>query len=123
MSDIFDPHEPHVQSHAVVPALATPSVANTPVSGTDSHHWAYIAEGGSSTVFSYDGPRNYHVDGTVFRLRKSHLPRSDSTPSTSDGKPGQGADDPTVDFQEHLISRLIPPEFLPHLEHVQVERG
>ena len=31
-------------------------------------------------------------------------------------------DDPTVDFQEHVISRLVPAEFLPHLEHVQVER-
>ena len=103
MSDIFNADEPHVQSQVVAPALTTPSDANTPASNTDPRHWAYTAEGGSIIVFSYDGPRNPHVDGTVIRLRISHLPRSDLTPSTSDGKPGQDADDPTVGFQEHVI--------------------
>ena len=117
MSEILNPDESHTQSQGVAP-----SDANTLVSDTDPRHWTYIAEGGSTIVFSYDGPRNHHVDGTVIRLRKSLLPRSDSAPSTP-GVESQDVDDPTVDFQEHVVSRLVPPEFLPHLEHVQVERG
>lgn len=123
MSEILDPNQSHVQSQGIAPVPTTSSDANTPVFDTDPRHWTYIAEGGSTIVFSYDGPRNHHVDGTVIRLRKYLLPRSDSAPSTSDGKTSQDTDDPTVDFQEHVVSRLIPPEFLPHLEHVQVERG
>ncbi|KAF9644104.1 hypothetical protein BDM02DRAFT_3157274 [Thelephora ganbajun] len=103
--------------------LTSPPDANIPISETDPRNWRYIAEGGSTIVFSYDGPRNFYIDGTVVRLRKSPLLPSDLTPPTSTGKAGQDADDPTVDFQEHVISRLVPAEFLPRLEHVQVERG
>jgi hypothetical protein len=108
----------------VAPAARTPwSDSNIPISETDPRDWTYIAEGGSTAVFSYDGPHNLHLDGTVIRLRKSSLPSgSDSTPSASDEKASRNTDDPTVDFQEHVISRLVPAEFLPHLEHVQVER-
>ena len=105
------------QPQPTTPIPASPPDANTPISDTNPSHWTYIAEGGSTIVFSYDGPRNHHVDGTVIRLRKSLLN------SASDSISGQDADDPTVDFQEHVISRLVPPEFLPHLEHVQVEPG
>ena len=109
------------------PALSSPPDAKAPISLTDPRDWTYIAEGGSTIVFSYDGPRNLHFDGTVVRLRKSPLdPCSDSTPPAPKKKAGQGAhdaDDPTVDFQEHVVSRLVPAEFLPHLEHVQVEQA
>ena len=109
------------QTTALTPTSPDPS---TPLSETDPRHWTYIAEGGSTIVFSYDGPRNLHFDGTVVRLRKSLvLPPSNVSPPVSGEKTSQDAEDPTVDFQEHVISRLIPPEFLPHLEHVQVERG
>ena len=104
------------------PVLTSSSDPSAPISETDPRDWTYIAEGGSTIVFSYDGPRNLHFDGTVIRLRKSLL-RSDSIPPISNEKGGQDTDDPTVDFQEHVISRLVPAEFLPHLEHVQVERA
>jgi inositol-pentakisphosphate 2-kinase len=106
------------------PVLISSPDASAPISETDPRDWTYIAEGGSTIVFSYDGPRNLHFDGTVIRLRKSLLhPPSDSILPTSNEKAGQDADDPTVDFQEYVISRLVPAEFLPHLEHVQVERA
>ena len=106
------------------PQTEAPSDASSPISQTDPRDWTYIAEGGSTIVFSYDGPRNLHFDGTVVRLRKSPLgPPSDSTSPTLNENAGHDAEDPTVDFQEHVISRLVPPEFLPHLEHVQVERA
>ena len=121
------PGESHNQSSmAVLPVLSPPPDANAPISLTDPHDWTYIAEGGSTIVFSYDGPRNLHFDGTVIRLRKSPLDLgSSSNPPAPNEEAGRGAhdvDDPTVDFQEHVISRLVPAEFLPHLEHVQVER-
>lgn len=110
------------QPQTVAPPVPISSPdANTPTSKTDPRDWTYIAEGGSTIVFSYDGPRNLHFDGTVIRLRKSPLPSpSNPTPPISNEP---DADDPTVDFQEYVISRLIPAEFLPHLEHVQVERS
>jgi inositol-pentakisphosphate 2-kinase len=106
----------------------SPPDASAPISQTDPRDWTYIAEGGSTIVFSYDGPRNLHFDGTVVRLRKSLLidRHSSSTPpvlNEQSGQDVQDADDPTVDFQEHVISRLVPAGFLPHLEHVQVERA
>jgi len=58
-------------------------------------------------------------DGTVVRLRKSFLhPHSDSFPPISNENGGQDADDPAVDFQEHVSA-----EFLPYLGRIQVERA
>ena len=113
------------QQQAVAPpVLGTSSDITTPISGTDPRDWTYIAEGGSTIVFSYDGPRNLHFTGTVIRLRKAPLRvPSDPTPLASNDAATQDAEDPTVDFQEYVISRLVPMEFLPHLEHVQVERA
>lgn len=103
------------------PVPTPPSDAHSPISQTDPRDWTYIAEGGSTIVFSYDGPRNLHFDGTVVRLRKSPLHSHSTLPVSNEGA-GQDVGDPTVDFQEHVISRLVPAEFLPHLEHVQVEQ-
>ena len=109
------------QQQAVAPPIS--SDASTPISMTDPRDWTYIAEGGSTIVFSYDGPRNLHFDGTVIRLRKSPLRSpSDTAPPTSNDTATQDAEDPTVDFQEYVIARLVPMEFLPHLEHIQVDR-
>ena len=97
------------------PELTRPSDA---ISRTDPRDWEYVAEGGSTIVFSYNGPRNWSFDGMVLRLRKSpHTSHSHLTIPT--GK--EDAEDPTVEFQEHVISRLVPAEFLPHLKHVEVE--
>ena len=123
MSSNLEHQEQHGQSQTVAPIPAASSNSSTPISETDPRDWTYIAEGGSTIVFSFGGPRNLHFDGTVIRLRKSPLHSSDLPAPTSDEKTSQDADDPTVDFQEHVISRLIPAEFLPHLEHVQVERN
>jgi inositol-pentakisphosphate 2-kinase len=89
------------------------------VAQTSPHHWQYVAEGGSTVVFSYSGPRNLHFDGTVLRLRKSPIASelSDAYDQTI-----HDADDPTVDFQQQVIQRIVPAEFLPHLEHVHVDR-
>jgi hypothetical protein len=119
----IQPDELRDQPQTVAPALISSDIS-APISETNPRDWTYIAEGGSTIVFSYDGPRNLHFDGTVIRLRKSPvLPPSSLSPPDPDEKTSEGAEDPTVDFQEHVISRLVSPEFLPHLEHVRVERS
>jgi hypothetical protein len=56
------------------------------------------------------------------RLRKSPLrPHSNSTEEA--GQNLQDSDDPIFDSQEYVNSHLVPAEFLPHLEHVEVERA
>jgi len=108
------------------PPAVPPSELTRPsdtTSGTNPHDWEYVAEGGSTIVFSYNGPRSLSFDGMVLRLRKApHSSHSALTART--GKEGltlEDSEDPAVDFQEHVISRLVPAEFLPHLEHVEVE--
>lgn len=88
----------------------------SPLAETPPEHWTYIAEGGSTIVFSYSGPRNLHFDGTVIRLRKCPVSQQEGAQVVEE------ADDPTVDFQKNVIQRVVPGEFLPHLEHVDVER-
>lgn len=108
------------------PPTTSPPVLTRPsdtVSQTDPRNWEYVAEGGSTIVFSYNGPRSSPFDGMVLRLRKSPR-RSRADLTASNGKEDanvEDTEDPTVDFQEHVISRLVPAEFLPHLEHVEVE--
>ena len=108
------------QPAAPPPKLTRPSDA---ISRTDPHNWEYVAEGGSTIVFSYNGPRNLFFDGMVLRLRKApHRSHSDQTaPTRKEDSDLEDTKDPTVDFQEQVISHLVPAEFLPHLEHVEVE--
>ncbi|KAG6862046.1 hypothetical protein C0995_007176 [Termitomyces sp. Mi166 len=83
------------------------------------HHWRYVSEGGATIVFSYMGPPNAQFDGTVLRLRKVAFPTTDSqllSSASSQDEP----DDPTIEFQQKCIERLIPPEHLPRLESVYV---
>jgi inositol-pentakisphosphate 2-kinase len=87
----------------------------TPLSQTKPDQWKYIAEGGSTIVFSYSGPRNLNFDGTVIRLRKA--------PVAAVQQAVEDSNDPTVDFQESVIQRIVPAEFLPHLEHINVDRA
>ena len=49
--------------------------------------------------------------------------QSDLPPISNEetGQDIQGTDGPTVNSQGHVTSRLVPAEFLPHLERVQVE--
>lgn len=100
--------------------LTEPSDA---ISRTDSHDWKYVAEGGSTVVFSYDGPRSPRFDGMVLRLRKSPRRSRSDVKAFDEEEDLNREDDPAVDFQEHVISRLVPTEFLPHLEHAEVEQA
>ena len=116
----------HLSEEPEKPPAAPPREPTRPsdtISGTDPHDWEYIAEGGSTIVFSYNGPRNLSFDGMVLRLRKApHRSHSDLTaPTGKEDLTLEDAEDPAVDFQEQVISRLVPAEFLPHLEHVEVE--
>jgi len=60
-----EPGEPPAVSP---PELTRPSDA---ISGTDPHDLEYAAEGGSTIVFSYNGPRDLSFDRMVLRLRKA----------------------------------------------------
>ena len=90
------------------------------VTTTLSQHWSYVSEGGSSIVFSYSGPPNHDFDGTALRLRKiTHEARLDQDDKFGVKEP----DDPSILFQHHVIQRLIPPQYLPRLESVRVNRS
>ena len=91
------------------------------VTDTLTQHWSYISEGGASIVFSYCGPPNPDFDGTALRLRKiAHANRADAIPST--GLDVEEPDDPSIVFQHEVIQQLVPPEHLPRLENVKVDR-
>ncbi|KAJ6531626.1 inositol-pentakisphosphate 2-kinase [Mycena vulgaris] len=110
---------------------------------TKPEDWTYLSEGGATIVFSYVG-QNPDCVGTVLRLRKSPLADDNTGPrmrdnqvfaSVEDLAAHYGIDitrfppppppprrdpvvfqDPTVIFQKECIARLIPAEFLPRLE-------
>lgn len=85
---------------------------------TSPNDWQYVSEGGATIVFSYCGPQHRDFSGTVLRLRKTSSGNfiPDRTNSTFDDE----AEDPSVVFQNKVISRLVPPSFLPRLETVVV---
>ena len=91
--------------------------------------WRYVSEGGASIVFSYHGPQNLHLDGTVLRLRKSPRPKpsdiNDVSPSSpqTDTSIADADEDPSIAFQDNVISQLISPAFLPRLWVVPVSRN
>ncbi|EAU88715.1 inositol-pentakisphosphate 2-kinase [Coprinopsis cinerea okayama7 len=101
--------------------------------------WKYVSEGGATIVFSYTGPPNPNFDETVLRLRKALVPAlrkqkknkkarkspwssPPSTPTTPTSDPDDEPDDPTIEYQTKCMSRLIPPELLPRLESVRLDR-
>lgn len=86
---------------------------------TSPSNWRYVSEGGATIVFSYRGPENPHFSDTVLRLRKIAIGHSGS----QDGGDHTEVDevDPSVAFQERVISRLLDPKFLPRLQTVLVE--
>ena len=89
-------------------------------STTEPTHWGYIAEGGSSIVFSYAGPPNNSFTGTVLRLRKVLNESLSLDPAARDAT--HEPDDPSIVFQHQVIQRLIAAESLPRLESVTVNR-
>ncbi|KAF9022532.1 hypothetical protein BDZ89DRAFT_1070588 [Hymenopellis radicata] len=103
------------------------SVSIFSVSSTLPSHWKYISEGGATIVFSYIGPPNAELDGTVLRLRKSGvqtpvLEKSQSQFGLMDGG-GEEPDDASIVFQEQCMERLIPLVHLPRLRSVRVDEA
>jgi inositol-pentakisphosphate 2-kinase len=92
------------------------------ITETKPEDWKYVSEGGATIVFSYRGPYNVHFSGHVLRLRKvagsSGAP--DDVPLDTDA---EQPDDPMIAFQESIISKLVPSEFLPQLVVVLLDEG
>ncbi|KAI0807758.1 inositol-pentakisphosphate 2-kinase [Fomes fomentarius] len=99
------------------------SVADPHLSDTHPHDWKYVAEGGSTIVFSYAGPPHVHFDGTALRLRKGPVPALEESDNHDElaPPPFDEPDDPTIVFQRTVVERLVPSEFLPRLDAVRVE--
>lgn len=100
------------------------SVTDPHLGDTDPHDWKYVAEGGSTIVFSYAGPPHAHFDGTALRLRKEPVPAHEESDKNELAPPPlDEPDDPTIVFQRTVVERLFPSEFLPRLDAVRVERA
>lgn len=98
------------------------------ITQTRPEDWKYVSEGGATIVFSYAGSPNAHFDGTVLRLRKAIVPRAGSRSDTVDSSnstviAGDEPDDPTIQYQERCMTRVVPREHLPRLESVHLERS
>ncbi|KAF5330845.1 hypothetical protein D9619_005472 [Psilocybe cf. subviscida] len=87
---------------------------------TQPKDWKYVSEGGATIVFSYVGPPNPAFNGTVLRLRKRKVSLGDQSLEID---LGDEPDDPSIVYQTKVMSRLIPPEHLPVLQTVHLERG
>lgn len=82
------------------------------ITETKPGDWTYVSEGGATIVFSYRGPHNVQFSDHVLRLRKvSHGSSNSTLLDTNAEQP----DDPMIAFQENIISKLVPSEFLPSL--------
>ncbi|OAX39358.1 hypothetical protein K503DRAFT_769548 [Rhizopogon vinicolor AM-OR11-026] len=93
------------------------------VTETKPEDWAYVSEGGATIVFSYRGPHNVQFSGHVLRLRKVTL--GESSDASNDAPLDatiEELDDPMVAFQENIVSKLVPSEFLPRLVVVLLDR-
>lgn len=89
---------------------------------TNPSNWKYVSEGGATIVLSYAGPPHPKFDGTILRLRK--IPVTLPTPkelAQSDNE--YERDDPIIEYQSKCIERLIPPQYLPRLETVVLDRS
>lgn len=84
---------------------------------TQPKDWKYVSEGGATIVFSYIGPPNPVFDGTVLRLRKRKVSSNDQS---LDAGLGDEPDDPSIEYQTKVMSRLIPSEHLPVLQTVHL---
>ena len=94
---------------------------------TSQNDWRYVSEGGATIVFSYVGPYDLNFTGTVLRLRKapqSEISQEDLLKQHDDDDEdiqyAAEEDDPSIDFQARIISRLIPEANLPRLESCRV---
>jgi len=91
---------------------------------TEPSTWKYVSEGGATIVFSYKGPPHSNFDGTVLRLRKTPIAAEiGNKASTVAASNKEELDDPSIEFQMKCMQRLIPPEHLPRLETVGLNRA
>lgn len=90
----------------------------TSITETKPEDWTYVSEGGATIVFSYRGPHNVQFSSHVLRLRKvAHGLSDNMLLDTNTEQP----DDPMIAFQENIISKLVPSEFLPSLVVVMLD--
>ena len=108
--------------------MNTSATSSHNVTSTSPGDWKYVSEGGATIVFSYCGPPDPVFTGTVLRLRKvsRNLNKdvglhSDSGSAAFEGEEEE-PDDPSISFQQKVISQLIPPAYLPRLEPVHVDQ-
>ncbi|KAF9482829.1 inositol-pentakisphosphate 2-kinase [Pholiota conissans] len=88
---------------------------------TAPHDWKYVSEGGATIVFSYTRSAHSDFDGMVLRLRKISLKKSAT--EGPDNACGEEPDDPTIEYQTKCMQGLIPPEHLPRLQTVHLDRS
>ena len=90
---------------------------------TSPQDWRYVSEGGATMVFSYIGDPFLHPEfaGMVLRLRKISLELCAG--ENEEHIYADESDDSMIEFQHSVIERLIPPEHLPRLLSVRVERA
>ena len=89
---------------------------------TNPNNWKYVSEGGATIVFSYVGPPHPKFDGTILRLRKTPVTLSRPKEYTQSDSESE-RDDPIIEYQSKCIERLIPPQYLPRLETVVLDRS
>jgi inositol-pentakisphosphate 2-kinase len=91
---------------------------------TNVQDWKYVSEGGATIVFSYAGPPHPVFSRTVLRLRKAPLTVADDShgPTAVDQDDVVEPDDPSIEFQNRVTSLIIPPQHLPVLESLRVNR-
>ncbi len=65
---------------------------------TSPSDWKYLAEGGSTVVFTFNGEEHATFSGSVLRIRKSF---QDKLASAGD------EDDRAIAFQQRAISKLL----------------
>lgn len=82
--------------------------------------WKYVSEGGATIVFSYKGPSHPGFDGMVLRLRKAPVVTASAINIATSS---EETEDPMIEFHAKCMRRLIPPEHLPRLETIQINRA
>ncbi|KII88113.1 hypothetical protein PLICRDRAFT_698563 [Plicaturopsis crispa FD-325 SS-3] len=86
---------------------------HAPLADTAPSDWRYVAEGGSTIVFSYIGAPHPRFSGTVLRMRKAPLdaPAEEATAVLD-----------AAEFHRTVIERVVDPQWLTKLESVPLDR-
>ncbi|CCL99271.1 uncharacterized protein FIBRA_01286 [Fibroporia radiculosa] len=90
------------------------------ISDTSPQHWKYVAEGGVSVAFSYNGPPHPFYDGKVLKLRKVSKHSGLFHPH-SEFEDFEDLEGLAVAFDSAILQRLVPREYFPRCEAVQMD--